>query len=92
MFIRSSRVFIKSLLKLKNMIFFKIKIKQSGCTKVYTSTSDVMTHKKFHVKDEELAKNGFQRYRANERCNYKDCPFNDMKTTHYHCTLVILIL
>jgi len=58
----------------------------SGCTKVYTSTSDVMTHKKFHVKDEELAKNGFQRYRANERCNYKDCPFNDMKTTHFHCT------
>lgn len=58
----------------------------SGCSKVYTSTSDVMTHKKFHIKDEELAKNGFQRYRATDCCEWDDCQFNDMRTTHFHCT------
>ena len=61
---------------------------QSGCSKVYTSTSDVMTHKKFHIKDEELAKNGFQRYRATDCCEWDDCQFNDMRTTHFHCTYV----
>ena len=61
---------------------------QSGCTKVYTSTSDVMTHENFHKKNQEFVSNGFQRYRATEPCGMAQCPFANQRTTHFHCTWV----
>nr|XP_018671156.1 zinc finger protein isoform X3 [Ciona intestinalis] len=58
----------------------------TSCTKVYTSTSDVMTHENFHKKNQQFVSNGFQRYRATESCGMQDCPFIMQRTTHFHCT------
>ncbi|XP_037684470.1 zinc finger protein castor homolog 1 isoform X2 [Choloepus didactylus] len=58
---------------------------QVGCNKVYTSTSDVMTHENFHKKNTQLINDGFQRFRATEDCGTTDCQFYGQKTTHFHC-------
>ncbi|XP_058016951.1 zinc finger protein castor homolog 1 isoform X7 [Ahaetulla prasina] len=58
---------------------------QVGCNKVYTSTSDVMTHENFHKKNTQLINDGFQRFRATEDCGTVDCQFYGQKTTHFHC-------
>ncbi|XP_067873035.1 zinc finger protein castor homolog 1 isoform X2 [Heterodontus francisci] len=58
---------------------------QVGCTKVYTSTSDVMTHENFHKKNAQLINDGFQRFRATEDCGTLGCQFYGQKTTHFHC-------
>ncbi|XP_038629616.1 zinc finger protein castor homolog 1 isoform X3 [Scyliorhinus canicula] len=58
---------------------------QVGCTKVYTSTSDVMTHENFHKKNAQLINDGFQRFRATEDCGTIGCQFYGQKTTHFHC-------
>ncbi|XP_051518109.1 zinc finger protein castor homolog 1-like isoform X3 [Myxocyprinus asiaticus] len=58
---------------------------QVGCNKVYTSTSDVMTHENFHKKNAQLINDGFQRFRATEDCGTVGCQFYGQKTTHFHC-------
>uniref|UniRef100_UPI00358FDA03 zinc finger protein castor homolog 1-like n=1 Tax=Myxine glutinosa TaxID=7769 RepID=UPI00358FDA03 len=58
---------------------------QVGCCKVYTSTSDVMTHENFHRKHAALISDGFQRFRAAEDCGQMECAFRAQKTTHFHC-------
>ncbi|KAK6303070.1 hypothetical protein J4Q44_G00255240 [Coregonus suidteri] len=58
---------------------------QVGCNKVYTSTSDVMTHENFHKKNTQLINDGFQRFRATEDCGMVECQFYSQKTTHFHC-------
>ncbi|XP_076874610.1 zinc finger protein castor homolog 1 isoform X6 [Brachyhypopomus gauderio] len=58
---------------------------QVGCNKVYTSTSDVMTHENFHKKNAQLINDGFQRFRATEDCGTVSCQFYGQKTTHFHC-------
>ncbi|XP_076805665.1 zinc finger protein castor homolog 1-like isoform X2 [Clavelina lepadiformis] len=58
----------------------------TNCCKVYTSTSDVMTHENFHKKNQQFVTNGFQRYRATELCGADHCPFSSQRTTHFHCT------
>ncbi|XP_029291611.1 zinc finger protein castor homolog 1 isoform X3 [Cottoperca gobio] len=58
---------------------------QVGCSKVYTSTSDVMTHENFHKKNAQLINDGFQRFRATEDCGTVRCQFYGQKTTHFHC-------
>ncbi|XP_065141657.1 zinc finger protein castor homolog 1 isoform X2 [Paramisgurnus dabryanus] len=58
---------------------------QVGCNKVYTSTSDVMTHENFHKKNAQLINDGFQRFRATEDCGTVACQFYGQKTTHFHC-------
>ncbi|XP_038076204.1 zinc finger protein castor homolog 1-like isoform X2 [Patiria miniata] len=58
---------------------------QTGCNKVYTSTSDVLTHENFHKKNMSLINEGFQRFRATEDCGVPNCTFYGHKTTHFHC-------
>ncbi|XP_073795203.1 zinc finger protein castor homolog 1 isoform X14 [Danio rerio] len=58
---------------------------QVACNKVYTSTSDVMTHENFHKKNAQLINDGFQRFRAVEDCGTVGCQFYAQKTTHFHC-------
>ncbi|XP_071805727.1 zinc finger protein castor homolog 1-like isoform X2 [Asterias amurensis] len=58
---------------------------QTGCNKVYTSTSDVLTHENFHKKNLSLISEGFQRFRATEDCGVPNCGFYGHKTTHFHC-------
>ncbi|XP_077998745.1 zinc finger protein castor homolog 1-like [Glandiceps talaboti] len=58
---------------------------QVGCNKVYTSTSDIITHENFHKKNAALISDGFQRFRATEDCGTLTCSFYGQKTTHFHC-------
>lgn len=56
------------------------------CEKVYTSTSDVMTHANFHKKNKKFITDGFQRFRASEDCGMEACQFREQHTTHFHCS------
>ncbi|XP_055922519.1 uncharacterized protein LOC129953387 isoform X2 [Eupeodes corollae] len=58
---------------------------QPNCDRVYISTSDVQMHSNFHRKDSAIHKEGFQRFRANEKCSADYCMFAGQKTTHFHC-------
>merc|ERR1719219_2297530 len=56
------------------------------CEKVYTSTSDVMTHENYHKKNMAFISDGFRRYKATESCGREECQFRKQRTTHFHCT------
>ncbi|XP_023932584.1 zinc finger protein castor homolog 1-like [Lingula anatina] len=58
---------------------------QSGCNKVYISTSDVQMHANYHRKDSAIIQEGFQRFRATEDCGTPSCQFYGQRTTHFHC-------
>ena len=58
---------------------------QSGCDKVYISTSDVQMHANYHRKDSAIIQEGFQRFRATEDCGTTTCSFYGQRTTHFHC-------
>ncbi|XP_077289087.1 zinc finger protein castor homolog 1-like isoform X2 [Arctopsyche grandis] len=58
---------------------------QDGCDKVYISTSDVQMHANYHRKDSAILQEGFQRFRATERCSAAHCAFRGQRTTHFHC-------
>ncbi|XP_064610900.1 zinc finger protein castor homolog 1-like isoform X2 [Liolophura sinensis] len=58
---------------------------QSGCDKVYISTSDVQMHANYHRKDSAIIQEGFQRFRATEDCGTPSCSFYGQRTTHFHC-------
>ncbi|KAL5014907.1 hypothetical protein ScPMuIL_009177 [Solemya velum] len=61
---------------------------QSGCDKVYISTSDVQMHANYHRKDSAIIQEGFQRFRATEDCGTQSCAFYGQRTTHFHCRRV----
>lgn len=58
---------------------------QNKCDKVYISTSDVQMHSNYHRKDSAIYQEGFQRYRATEKCLVQHCIFYGQCTTHFHC-------
>ncbi|XP_067947893.1 zinc finger protein castor homolog 1-like [Watersipora subatra] len=58
---------------------------QSGCSKVYVSTSDVQMHANYHRKASAIIMEGFQRFRATEDCGTPTCDFYSQRTTHFHC-------
>lgn len=58
---------------------------QTGCDKVYISTSDVQMHANYHRKDSAIMSEGFQRFRATEDCGTMSCTFYGQRTTHFHC-------
>jgi hypothetical protein len=58
---------------------------QNRCDKTYISTSDVQMHSNYHRKDSAIYSEGFQRYRATEKCLVQHCIFYGQCTTHFHC-------
>lgn len=58
---------------------------QNKCDKTYISTSDVQMHSNYHRKDSAIYQEGFQRYRATEKCLVQHCIFYGQCTTHFHC-------
>lgn len=54
------------------------------CDFVCTDTTKVTAHRKFHLKMENIASHGFQKYLSNDHCHFPSCNYNK-KQTHYHC-------
>lgn len=52
---------------------------QNKCDKVYISTSDVQMHSNYHRKDSAIYQEGFQRYRATEKC------VTQVSFEHFYC-------
>lgn len=65
----------------------KLKKFQDSCDKIFTSTSDVQIHSNSHRKAQQIAKEGFQRFKASEDCGSNECQFTgpQNRTTHFHC-------
>ena len=41
-------------------------------------------HKSYHIKDEQLNRDGFKKFMKNEHCNFDGCRFSKV-CNHIHC-------
>lgn len=44
----------------------------------------VEKHKSYHIKDEQLARDGFKKFMKNEACQFDSCRFSRV-CNHIHC-------
>jgi len=57
---------------------------RGGCNFTFKNKADMEKHKNFHMKDEQLNKDGFKKFMKNDECGFGDCRF--AKTVnHIHC-------
>ena len=56
-----------------------------GCQFTFKNKADMEKHKNFHMKDEQLNKDGFKKFMKNDPCGYDDCKFAKV-VNHIHCT------
>lgn len=73
---------------------------QANCRRVYLLASEAHIHYNMHCKVEQLARDGFARFKSTETCPYARCVFraaavataasvrtsiSSQRTTHFHC-------
>ncbi|CAL4065186.1 unnamed protein product, partial [Meganyctiphanes norvegica] len=57
---------------------------RNPCNYTFKNKADMEKHKSYHVKDEQLSKDGFKKFMKNEDCPYEGCKFNRV-VNHIHC-------
>ncbi|XP_025834272.1 zinc finger protein castor homolog 1-like isoform X1 [Agrilus planipennis] len=58
--------------------------RRSGCRFTFKNKSDMEKHKTYHIKDEQLSRDGFKKFMKNEVCPYENCRFSKV-CNHIHC-------
>lgn len=58
--------------------------RRSGCRFTFKNKSDMEKHKSYHIKDEQLSRDGFKKFMKNESCPYENCRFSKV-CNHIHC-------
>lgn len=53
-------------------------------TKIYSCPFVTEKHKTYHIKDEQLARDGFKKFLKNEPCTFDKCRFSQ-QCNHIHC-------
>ncbi|ODN04588.1 Transcription factor castor [Orchesella cincta] len=54
------------------------------CSYTFKNKADMEKHKSYHVKDEQLNRDGFKKFMKHETCNYTGCRFSRV-CNHIHC-------
>ncbi|CAG0881105.1 unnamed protein product [Cyprideis torosa] len=54
------------------------------CTYTFKNKADMDKHKTYHIKDEQLARDGFKKFMKSEDCGFEGCRFADV-CNHIHC-------
>lgn len=68
-----------------HLISFKKKINKSICLLKFILNWWVLEkHKSYHIKDEQLARDGFKKFMKNEACQFDNCRFSRV-CNHIHC-------
>ncbi|XP_057665199.1 zinc finger protein castor homolog 1 isoform X1 [Diorhabda carinulata] len=58
--------------------------RRSGCRFTFKNKSDMEKHKSYHIKDEQLSRDGFKKFMKNESCPFDNCRFSKV-CNHIHC-------
>ncbi|XP_076365367.1 zinc finger protein castor homolog 1-like isoform X3 [Tachypleus tridentatus] len=58
--------------------------RRSGCSYNFKNKADMEKHKSYHVKDEQLSKDGFKKFMKQEHCSFQNCRFSRI-CNHIHC-------
>ncbi|KAF5280739.1 hypothetical protein FQA39_LY18022 [Lamprigera yunnana] len=58
--------------------------RRSGCRFTFKNKSDMEKHKSYHIKDEQLSRDGFKKFMKSEICPYENCRFSKV-CNHIHC-------
>ncbi|KAG0728909.1 Transcription factor castor [Chionoecetes opilio] len=54
------------------------------CQYTFKNKADMEKHKTYHIKDEQLTKDGFKKFMKQEECPYEGCKFSRV-VNHIHC-------
>lgn len=57
---------------------------RSACNYTFKNKADMEKHKTYHIKDEQLTKDGFKKFMKQEECPYEGCKFSRV-VNHIHC-------
>ncbi|XP_066959329.1 zinc finger protein castor homolog 1-like [Macrobrachium rosenbergii] len=57
---------------------------RSACNYTFKNKADMEKHKTYHIKDEQLTKDGFKKFMKQEDCPYEGCKFSRV-VNHIHC-------
>ncbi|XP_035208534.1 zinc finger protein castor homolog 1-like isoform X2 [Stegodyphus dumicola] len=58
--------------------------RRSGCSFTFKNKADMEKHKTYHIKDEQLNKDGFKKFMKHEHCTFENCRFSRV-CNHIHC-------
>merc|ERR1711911_83966 len=58
--------------------------RRSHCNYTFKNKADMEKHKSYHIKDEQLNRDGFKKFMKNEHCNFDGCRFSKV-CNHIHC-------
>ncbi|XP_064461126.1 zinc finger protein castor homolog 1-like [Ornithodoros turicata] len=58
--------------------------RRPGCKTTFKNKADIEKHKTYHIKDEQLNKDGFKKFMKHEHCSYENCRFSRI-CNHIHC-------
>ncbi|GAB6019842.1 hypothetical protein CHUAL_001383 [Chamberlinius hualienensis] len=58
--------------------------RRSGCNFTFKNKADMEKHKTYHIKDEQLNKDGFKKFMKHEGCSFESCRFSRV-CNHIHC-------
>ncbi|XP_049824375.1 zinc finger protein castor homolog 1-like isoform X2 [Aethina tumida] len=58
--------------------------RRTGCRFTFKNKSDMEKHKSYHIKDEQLSRDGFKKFMKNEVCPFENCRFSKV-CNHIHC-------
>jgi hypothetical protein len=57
---------------------------RGGCNFTFKNKADMEKHKNYHMKDEQLCKDGFKKFMKHEACEFDGCRFTKT-VNHIHC-------
>lgn len=57
---------------------------RDNCSTTFKNKADIEKHKTYHIKDEQLAKDGFRKFLKHEACIFAGCRFH-LVCNHIHC-------
>lgn len=58
--------------------------RRPGCSFTFKNKADMEKHKTYHIKDEQLNKDGFKKFMKQEHCTFENCRFSRV-CNHIHC-------
>ncbi|KAG8222076.1 hypothetical protein J437_LFUL000520, partial [Ladona fulva] len=58
--------------------------RRSNCKFTFKNKADMEKHKTYHIKDEQLNRDGFKKFMKHEHCSFENCRFSRV-CNHIHC-------
>ncbi|XP_015595893.1 uncharacterized protein LOC107268048 isoform X2 [Cephus cinctus] len=58
--------------------------RRTGCRFTFKNKADMEKHKSYHIKDEQLSRDGFKKFMKSEDCAFEKCRFSRV-CNHIHC-------